>query len=211
MTTQPRKPDYFFHVEGVTLPEDLRDTLIEQSKIENVSPDMSDAINPEIVFRFDKTRSIEDVLYTINKIDSCPAMEGTSYVANFHTPELKTLWDMIHPEAQEHIAYIILQGSQPYGFMCPHKDWEHFKEIRKAVMFLPLTPYDADEWAPLEYYNEAGHTKVAEVEWSPCYVADTQKVHGYENNGNYRASAAIAFDCGEATIYTLHQQGKLMA
>jgi len=211
MTTQPRKPDYFFHVEGVTLPEELRETLIEQSKAKTSLFHSSQAANPEIIYRFDISRSVRDVMYTINKIDSCPAVEGTSYVPNWNTPELKILWDMIHPEAQQYIAYIILQGSQPYGFMSPHKDWEHFREYRKAVMFLPLTPYDAEEWAPLTYYNEAGHTKVAEVEWSPCYVADSQKVHGYENNNNYRASAAIAFTCGEATIHTLYEQGKLMA
>jgi len=183
--------------------------LVEQSK-QDVLPS-NDVANPEITGRFDRNRSLEEVYYTINKVCTHPAFDGCAYVSNWYSPELKTLWELIHPEAQKHIAYIILQRSMPHGFMSPHKDWEHFREKRKAVMFLPLTPYSAEEWAPLTFYKEDGNTKVAEVEFSPCYVADTQRVHGYENNHNYRASVAIAFDCGEETLYTLYEQGKLIA
>ena len=74
---------------------------------------------------------------------------------------------------------------------------------------MPLTPYSSSEWAPLTFYPPEGGT--LPVEFSPCYVAETNKVHGFENNDNYRASVTIAFSCEVETLYTLYTKGMLMA
>lgn len=198
---------YFFHVDNTELPTNLRKVLIEQSKEPNL-PKLEGLANPEVAMSF-KARSIEEVHSTMSRVSTSVANDGILYTWNGHKPEMKLLWDIIHPEARNYLGYIILQSCQPYGFMSPHKDWETFGERRKAVMFFPLTPYNEKDWAPLQFYTPEG--KTLSVGYSPCYVADTQMVHGYENNENYRAVAAIAFVCDVETLYNLHLQGKLIA
>ena len=207
MTTLSREKGYFFHVDGIELPVDLRNTLIEQSK-ESHLPRLEDLARPEVALSFNQ-RDIGEVHETMHNVSTSVANDGIEYTWNGHQPEMNALYDLIHPEARRHLGYIILQNCQPYGFMSPHKDWETYGERRKAVMFLPLTPYNAEDWAPLKFYPAGGGE--LNVGFSHCYVADTQMVHGYENNEHYRAVAAIAFVCDVETLYTLHEQGKLIA
>ena len=200
--------EYYFHVEGVELSEELREVLVEQSK-QKTLPRWDNIHDKEIVSRFD-VRDLPEIYNTIDKVTTHPAFDGCSYVWNAHKPEMKILWEILHPEAHKKVAYIILQGTQPNGFMSPHRDWETMQERRKAVMFLPLTPYSPEKWEPLTFYEDNGHTERVKVEFSPCYVADTRKIHGFENNDNYRAVAAIAFSCGVETLYKLHSKGMLI-
>ena len=206
--TPSREEGYFFHVDGIELPAELREVLIKQSKLDTAPTWWGGMPTRDIIEQW-QTRDLDHVNNVRNIIRTTPANEGIDLIWNGEEPEIRTLYNLIHPEAKKHLTYIILARCAADGFMSPHIDKYQYNEPRKAVMFLPLTPYSGHDWAPLTFYPPEGGT--LSVGWSPCYVADTERVHGFENNNNYRASVSIAFACDVETLYTLYAKGMLMA
>lgn len=206
--TPSREEGYFFHVEGVELPDELREVLIAQSKLDTKPTWSGDDPTRDVIEQWN-TRELCHVLSILDRARDCPSNEGTDLIWNGQEPEMRTLWDMLHPEAKKHVTYIILSRCDANGWMSPHIDKLIYKEPRRAVMFMPLTPYSSSEWAPLTFYPPEGGT--LEVGFSPCYVAETNRVHGFDNNDNYRATVAVAFSCELETLYTLYTKGMLMA
>lgn len=206
--TPAREEGYFFHVDGTELPAELREVLIKQSKLDTAPSWEGDDPTRDVIEQW-QTRDLDHVNSVRHIIRTTPANEGIDLIWNGQEPEIRTLYNLIHPEAKKHLSYIILSRCAPNGFMSPHIDYQIYNEPRKAVMFLPLTPYSGEDWAPLTFYPPEGGT--LSVGWSPCYVADTERVHGIENNDKYRASVSIAFACGVETLYTLYTKGMLMS
>lgn len=203
--------NYFFHIEGVELSKETRESLVEQAK-EELLPNfdkMEDPLMREI-YKLDAPdcRDLDEIHVSINNFESHVVNEGLKFSWNGHTPEAKEIVSLLHPEAVPYLHYMMLQSCKPYGFASPHVD-SMYRDRRNTVIFLPLTPYDKEEFATLNYFLPGG--KVLDVGFSPCYAASTNRIHGYENNHHFRAVVQIAFGAELKTIYNLHQQGKLIA
>lgn len=205
MNTNKHDDLYFFHVEGVELPVELREKLVEISRDPRPPTDQNFA-NPEI-WQDIPTRDIGQVLGVIRDVQESPANEGLNFPWFAHTPEMKRMFDLLHKDALVYLQHVLLQTCEPEGCFSPHID-NMYGEDRKTNMFFPLTPYDEEEWAPLHYYPPNG--EVCSVGFSPCYVGATQKVHGFENNDNHRAVCTFGFSCEIEVLYTLYTEGRLL-
>lgn len=200
----------FFHIEGLSLTPEVRQKLIERAMLKETAPEMPESL-----------RMVEQTTETSKFVSSHPANEGIRYnwvgmqdvFGNGETPELdpiiQGIHELWHQETKNRVLYYIVSSTEPYGGMSPHIDRKTFGKNRSAVIFFPLTPYSKEEWSPLRFYKPDG--KTADVDFSPCYAADTESVHGIDNNEHPRFCLQVAFSVTVDVLYTLHQQGKLVA
>ena len=206
--TTPSLEKPYFPIEGVTLPKELRDSLVERGARHDYAPDLDSLVR--------------EITKTSRYVESHPANEGIRYnwvgIHPFaenaeeledYNADLCVVHELFTPKAQSHIIYYIVSSTEPYGGMSPHMDQRIFGKNRECVVFFPLSPYSTEEWAPLNFYLPDGD--VLEVPFQPCYVGDTEAVHGYENNEHYRYNLQVAFNIPINEMYQLHKEGNLIA
>lgn len=198
----------YFPVEGVTLPKELRDSLVERGARHDYAPDLTITVN--------------EITKNSKSVEAHPANEGIRYnwvgIHPFsenaeemeeYNADLAVVHALFTPTAQRRIVYYIVGSCEPYGGMSPHMDSRTFSHHRRCVMFFPLSPYNAEEWATLKFYRPNGD--ILEVPFQPCYVGNTEAVHGYDNNEHYRYNLQVAFSCSISELHELHKEGKLIA